>query len=151
MLYWRDEGFLFYSCCLSQRPYGRFVAYVLRSLLHEVMASRPLCLNWYSLDILGGPVGPVTFTALSTRSVNIQIDKGSQIGPYTHFFIQRGNGHTICTIPTHGILTECTDGHAKQGKNHYRIGAEYSTGTWFPDNYNTNTLQQDRTHFLRNC
>ncbi len=103
------------------------------------------------LILSGGPIGPVTFTALSTRSINIQIDKGSQLGRYQHFFVQRPSGPDICRIAVNRILNDCTDGHATQGNNHYRIGADYPTGVWSPDSYYANTLQQDRTHFLSNC
>ncbi len=92
------------------------------------------------IEILGGPIGPITFTSLSTRSINIQVDRGSQLGEYTHFFIQRDNWDIACRIPVHGILTDCTDSQARQGNNHYRIGAEYSTGMWVPGDYYVDTL-----------
>ncbi len=100
---------------------------------------------------LGGPIGPITFTSLSKRSINIQIDKGSELGKYTEFFVEREMWYEgVCKIPIHGILNDCTDGHARQGSNHYRIGADYATGTWSPDDYYVDTLQEDRTHFKFN-
>ncbi len=39
--------------------------------------------------------------------------------------------------------------HAAQGRNHYRIGAWYNEGSWIPDNYYADTVQQDRAFFLR--
>ncbi len=70
------------------------------------------------------------------------------MGQYTHFYIQRDNWQVVCKIAIHGILNDCTDGHAKQGKNHYRIGAEYSTGALAPADYYADTLEQDRMYFL---
>ncbi len=100
------------------------------------------------LGILGGPVGPITFTAMSTRSIHIQINKGSQVGQFNVFQVRRDNMATVCDIPIHRILTECTDSHARQGDNLYRIAAFYPGVSWGPRNYNAHTLQQDRMHFL---
>ncbi len=105
-----------------------------------------LCDYLRELQILGGPIGPITFTALSTRSINIQIDRGSDLGLYQRFTIRRDNWNTVCNIPIYATLTDCTDGHAQQGNNHYRIGARYATGSWVPSSYYADTLQQDRMH-----
>ncbi len=100
-------------------------------------------------DILGGPIGPITFTALSTRSINIQIEKGSQAGPYQNFLIQRENWDYICKIPVHGVLTDCTDSHARQGNNNYHIGANYPSVSWSPEDHYGETLQQDRKYYFK--
>ncbi len=135
-----------------------FLLTALTGVLSRAFFCFPYCPKWSSLPlylnlrlpigILGGPIGPITFTALSTRSINIQIDRGSDPGQYHLFTIRRDNWDTACNIPVHGILTDCTDGHARHGNNHYRIGASFPGGSWVPDNYYANTLQQDRTHFL---
>ncbi len=81
---------------------------------------------------------------MSRSSINIQIDKGSQVGRYQLFTIQRDNWNTVCEVPIYGALTDCLDRHARQGNNHYRIGAKASGAVWTPDNYYANTLEQDR-------
>ncbi len=96
------------------------------------------------LQILGGPIGRITFTALSKTSINIQIDKGKNVGLFQRFTIRRTNWKDACYLPIYATLNDCTDRHARQGKNHYRIGARYATAGWTPSNYYTNTLHQDR-------
>ncbi len=90
------------------------------------------------------PVGPVTFTSMSRKSINIQIDKGNDLGSYQLFTIQRENGDTVCDVPIYGALTDCLDSHARQGKNHYRIGAKSKTATSVINSYYAKTLEQDR-------
>ncbi len=96
------------------------------------------------LHILGGPIGRITFTAVSTRSINIQIDNGSDLGLFQWFTIRRENWNDACNIPIYGTLTDCTDGHAQHGRNLYRIGARYSTGSWMSQEYYADTLPQER-------
>ncbi len=84
---------------------------------------------------------------MSTGYINIQIDKGKQLGRYKQFYIERDNWNVVCKIPIHAILNDCTDTQARQGKNHYGIGAEYTGGVRVPDNYYADTLKQDRKYF----
>ncbi len=77
------------------------------------------------------------------------MQKGHPIGKYQRFTIQAENWATVCKIAIHGVLDDCTDRHARTGSNHYRIGAEYDGGSWIPDNYYADTLQEDRTQILQ--
>ncbi len=127
--------------------FGCFVTYVLQIKAYALLFGSCL-ISLPQLQISGGPFGPITFTALSTKSINIQIDRGSDLGLFQLFTIRRDNWDTACNIPIYATLTDCTDRHARKGNNHYRIGARYDTGAWVPDNYYADTLQHDRMHCL---
>ncbi len=67
---------------------------------------------------------------------------------YQWFTVRRDNFDTACNIPIYATLTDCTDRHARQGNNHYRIGARYDSGAWASSHYYIDTLQQDRMFYL---
>ncbi len=141
----RDEDLHCYSCSESHGTDGSFVEYALFVRLHAVTMFHYLILMPL-FDILGGPIGPITFTAMSTSSINIQVDKGSEVGEYTTFNVVMKQ--RICEIPINWVLTECTDSHASQGRNNYKIGATRVGGMLFPQDYYASTLQEDRMNFL---
>ncbi len=96
------------------------------------------------LIVSGGPVGLITFTALSNTSINVQVDKGDNVGQFETFVIYKGP-FLWCTIPIYGVLRECTDNQAKHGQNEYGIGADSPSSTSWPKDYTTYTLDQNRT------
>ncbi len=118
---------------------------VLSRTYNSLITIQSLVIADFIVNISVGPIGPITFTALLRGSINIQIDKGPDLGLYQYFTIHRANWETACNIPIYATLTDCADKHAAQGRNHYRIGARYNEGSWIPDNYYADTLQQDRT------
>ncbi len=118
------------------------------AILFAFRKAFPPLITRYLFDVSGGPLGPITFTAMSTRSINIQVDKGPDIWIYHTFTIRRDNWQTACNIPVNAILNDCTDNYARQGRNHYRIGADFQHGGMVPRNFYANTLQHNRTHFL---
>ncbi len=94
--------------------------------------------------VSGGPVGLITFTALSNTSINIQVDKGDNVGQFETFDIYKGP-FAMCHISIYGVLRECTDNQAKPGPNEYDIGATGPSSTSWPKDYTTYTLDQNRT------
>ncbi len=86
----------------------------------------------------------ITFTALSNTSINIQVDKGDNVGQFETFDIYKGP-FAMCHIPIYGVLRECTDNQAKPGPNEYGIGATGPSSTSWPKDYTTYTLDQNRT------
>ncbi len=91
------------------------------------------------------PFGPITFTGLSTKAINIQVEKWGHTGQYERFTVTRDNRHVVCSIAVHGALDDCTDWHAKRGRNLYNIGAKFHGGSFFPRDFYADTLQEDRT------
>ncbi len=90
---------------------------------NSLITIQSLVIADFIVNISGCPTEPITFTALSRGSINIQIDKGPDLGLYQYFIIRRANWATACNIPIYATLNDCTDQHAAQGRNHYRIGA----------------------------
>ncbi len=65
----------------------------------------------------------MTFTGLSTNTVNIQVNKGSQYHGFDRFIIKNDNHEIICTLPFTEHLNDCSDTAAVQGEHLYRIDA----------------------------
>ncbi len=84
---------------------------------------------------------------MSTHFINIQVDKGNDTGLYEYYTIKRENISLACKFRIHAVLNDCTDQHARLGRNEYRIGAEFSSGAAKPITYSVDTLPQDRTCF----
>ncbi len=96
--------------------------------------------------LLDGPIGQVTFTALSNKLINIQVDNGTSMGPYTGFTVQR-ESVSVCKITAANILNDCSDQSAKLGANDYQITADYTGGSSAPKSFTTKTLERERTLF----
>ncbi len=94
---------------------------------------------------LDDPIGKITFTALTRRSINIQIDNGTNMGPYETFLVQK-HVVDICEIPFRDPLNDCTDSTASFGQNRYEISAYYPHGSIAPTDFNGDTLMQNRKH-----
>ncbi len=52
------------------------------------------------LIVSGGPDGLITFTALSNTSINIQVDKGDNVGQFETFDIYKGPFAELRALPT---------------------------------------------------
>ncbi len=99
----------------------------------------------FYIIFLDPPYGEITFTALSKGVINVQVAKGRDTGPYQWFTVRRDNWQTACDIAVHGALDDCTDWHARHGRNLYRIGAKYQGGSYVARDFYADTLSEDRT------
>ncbi len=97
--------------------------------------------------VLDDPIGKVTFTALTRRSINIQIDNGTKMGPYEKFLVQK-HVVDVCEIPFRDPLNDCTDAAASFGQNWYELGAYYTYGLLAPLIYMGDTLIENRKRFI---
>ncbi len=94
-------------------------------------------------------MGPITFTAVSTKSVNIQVQKTRDSASYDHFVIRRDVFEEVCRIAIHNsALDDCTDQHALATGNHYEIYAANHGGSSWPKSYFPAPLPEERTYFI---
>ncbi len=92
-----------------------------------------------------GPIGPVTFTGLSTSSINIQVDNGTKMADYMKFEITRALGaEDVCEILLSDPLNDCTDTAAKPGDNEYFVHAERTGEVFALDKLKAATLAINR-------
>ncbi len=107
------------------------------------------CTTNFTSFFKGPPFGQITFTALSMYSMNIQVEKSKDVGPYKFFTVRKDNWIYVCDIAIYGHLDDCTDIYARHGRTLYRIGAKYDTGSYVASFFYVNTLDQNRAYFFK--
>ncbi len=122
---------------------------VLYVRIQQLLVLKGIWLVFCDIYFKVDPVGPITFTAVSTKFVNIQVDKTGDSQNYNHFVVRRNVWDEICHIPIHNSVTDdCTDKDARPTGNHYEIYAANSGGSSWPKSYSPAPLSDERTHLI---